>query len=437
VGASRGDISKLTFLVAWNLNDIGAYSACTGTLLTKRWVLSAAHCITNILDTKDIDKCVSNTKVNGEYQVHKGHYSDKVIKCIYTKNKDVKIYPITPKGAAYVGIEDVANHEAHNLGQKILIEFVVRHFHSYRGGGSYGRFGGYDITLIHLEEDAAERPACLPSVSLKDSGIGRAFKGTEKVSLAGFGKYMREPCITDGNGASKYHYCNSDCNITDFPPQSEPCKTFFGNKNTPDRVPELLKEIIITDRDNDNKKHYCYRQVPPYFSDSKGWCHVNHDASEMGNMYEEHTWGFCSKDCFLEEEKEPDSFVLRKRINVDILEEDMCQQFLKISLYNKTKVMPEILCIGYLERFRYQHWIKKNGRYRRGRKRIAHQHEISTGSGQYVRSAGTCNGDSGGPVFIYDDESGDYVVLGAVSGGRGVLGKCGGMNNPTHYTRSK
>jgi hypothetical protein len=30
----------------------------------------------------------------------------------------------------------------------------------------------------------------------------------------------------------------------------------------------------------------------------------------------------------------------------------------------------------------------------------------------------------------------NYIMLiGAVSGGRGLLGKCGGVNNPTHYTR--
>ena len=27
------------------------------------------------------------------------------------------------------------------------------------------------------------------------------------------------------------------------------------------------------------------------------------------------------------------------------------------------------------------------------------------------------------------------IVLGVVSGGRGVLGQCGGVNNPTHYVR--
>jgi len=30
-----------------------------------------------------------------------------------------------------------------------------------------------------------------------------------------------------------------------------------------------------------------------------------------------------------------------------------------------------------------------------------------------------------------------YIVLGVVSGGRGKLGNCGGINNPVHYVRVK
>ena len=56
-------------------------------------------------------------------------------------------------------------------------------------------------------------------------------------------------------------------------------------------------------------------------------------------------------------------------------------------------------------------------------------------------------GDSGGPSFVEESE-GRYVVtgrrsnkdfsfVGVVSGGRGVLGECGGINNPIHYVRVK
>merc|ERR1719209_2751359 len=57
-----------------------------------------------------------------------------------------------------------------------------------------------------------------------------------------------------------------------------------------------------------------------------------------------------------------------------------------------------------------------------------------------LESAGTCNGDSGGPLYLQKYKSGEgnkYVLTGAVSGGRGITGNCGGINNPTHYVRVK
>lgn len=54
----------------------------------------------------------------------------------------------------------------------------------------------------------------------------------------------------------------------------------------------------------------------------------------------------------------------------------------------------------------------------------------------YVASVGTCQGDSGGPSFV-EETPGRFVVTGIVSGGRGALGQCGGVNNPIHYVRVK
>ena len=53
------------------------------------------------------------------------------------------------------------------------------------------------------------------------------------------------------------------------------------------------------------------------------------------------------------------------------------------------------------------------------------------------KGPGSCHGDSGGPAFqpaIKDDKP-IYVLVGVTSSGTSNIGNCGGINNPTHYTR--
>ena len=80
------------------------------------------------------------------------------------------------------------------------------------------------------------------------------------------------------------------------------------------------------------------------------------------------------------------------------------------------------------------------------------------GDQSYVISAGTCKGDSGGPVFVrskfaaycavflfllkkyyFQGKSNPerFVLLGIASGGRSYVKECGGVNNPTIYVRMK
>jgi len=447
VGALRADIRQLNFLVGFNTHGREFSTGCTGSLITSRWVLSAAHCITNYIPREDnhLRKCLAATKAKGKYKAQILNELGEVIrkpkaKCIMQRNRDIKIYPLKPRWLAFLGIADVNNQESHQDGKKIEIEYFVRHHHTYRGGGIYGTHGGYDITLLHLKEPAQFTPACLPQPSFKDSGIGKSFPGTGRIELAGFGMYFRldevhkSVCMTDAHGASKFHYCspNSRCEMNRPPPQEKQCKHFFAQPDTPDEVPRGYDEVILTEQGREDI--YCY---PEYSrSDtSEGWCKVEDDASQMQKLKETDSWGFCSKDCNLK----PDaaSSVLRHIKSVDILEDRMCNTFLKAALSVKPKVMPRILCIGHLETFKFQHWARRqDGSYVQSSRKIYHKEEFEPGTGQYVRAAGTCKGDSGGPVFT-ESPDGRFVVLGAVSGGRGRLGKCGGMNNPTHYARVK
>ena len=73
------------------------------------------------------------------------------VKCEYTsKGKSIKIFLIEPVGVAYLGASDMGDVEKIKEVKPIKIDYVIRHEKSYRGGGRYGNYGGYDITLLHL-----------------------------------------------------------------------------------------------------------------------------------------------------------------------------------------------------------------------------------------------------------------------------------------------
>ena len=108
------------------------------------------------------------------------------------------------------------------------------------------------------------------------------------------------------------------------------------------------------------------------------------------------------------------------------------------------KYKPQILCVGQFFKWNVDIWLDKgNGIYSRvssksKKLKSTILQKFHYGAKYdpvgYVTSAGTCNGDSGGPLYV-ETSPGKYVVTGIVSGGRGYLGKCGGVNNPVHYVR--
>ena len=108
------------------------------------------------------------------------------------------------------------------------------------------------------------------------------------------------------------------------------------------------------------------------------------------------------------------------------------------------KVRPKVLCVGRFMKWNIDMWydggqeyihLTNKSRIETTSRILGHWHYGARhGLAGYVTSAGTCSGDSGGPLYT-EPEPGVYVVTGVVSGGRGELGFCGGINNPVHYVR--
>ena len=128
-----------------------------------------------------------------------------------------------------------------------------------------------------------------------------------------------------------------------------------------------------------------------------------------------------------------------------MLDESVCSQYLDWSLHSDTpvQVRPEVLCVANKYPWKVAIFRKND---QRGFDRIEEDNELynklrskhygiqkGLNKDSYVASAGTCSGDSGGPLYMRD--RGNSVVTGVVSGGRGDLASCGGINNPVHYVR--
>lgn len=245
----------------------------------------------------------------------------------------MKVLYISPGATAYIGIKDINNPSDIKKGKIIKIDFFMRHHSSYLGGGEYGKFGGMDITLLHLKTPVGSiyPPACLPTTAFPDSD--------RKANIAGYGRYSRKSCETDEYGPSKYHYCNSSCETNQNPPQEALCKEFFNNSVSKDLG--TFQDIIL---DSGGEFTYCYRDKSPNL-DSEGWCHVRTDASQLDSLQDTDSWGFCGKDC--KNVTEPIFGVLREVDDIDILSENLCDTFLQSSLpKNGVKIKPQILCIG-------------------------------------------------------------------------------------------
>ena len=249
-------------------------------------------------------------------------------------------------------MNEIEKKVSEERGEKIQIEYFVRHKNAYRGRGTYG---GYDITMVKLFSPTHVEPACIPTPKFKDSGLGTGYDNIQNVQVAGYGQYHRSVCMTDELGPSVYHYCdkNSKCDTSKNPPISPECKEFLVNN------PEVEKEFSsknlhkIIVQAHEKWPVACYRKTS-YQEGSEGWCLVTDDATQIGELYKTSSWGFCSRDCFLKKNVsniEPNDNVFRSKENVDILDDELCNKFLSATLGKiNPEIAPELLCIGYYKK---------------------------------------------------------------------------------------
>merc|ERR1719222_653123 len=452
VGGKISNTRVFPFVVGWNQHGFPNQMSCSGSLITPTYFLSAAHCNNILILHKDKDKideyrekCVKATERNENYKVLVGQPGlretfEYHLKCRWLKKTAAFEIFSDPPGKAWLGVNNINHKRVNPRREEVAIKRHIRHLKTYRGGGTYGHFGGHDITLLELDRPIfGFRTACLPSPSFDDIRGGH-----DDSILAGYGRYQRsngKTCETNRFGPMKFHYCDKTygtgqdaCIKTDPPPMPKECESFFDNLETPDTVPCNKEEIRIKSRKG-GKDVMCSPKHNPE-NEEHGWCHTKGNYYEVGRENDhEKSWGFCGKDCYLDTDV-PSIGIIRMKEHIHILSDDVCENFVDTSLQDKTEVRPRILCVA-----QEHHW-KEDVYKKEGRSSSVSYRKVMSGKTErfgttsYLASVGTCRGDSGGPSFVEETKN-RFVVTGIVSGGRGVLGECGGINNPIHYVRVK
>jgi hypothetical protein len=101
--------------------------------------------------------------------------SKKEFKCKLAKDKSLIIELVHSQAKAWIGVKDL-NKKRQDREEifETYVKKLVRHPYSYRGGATYGTFGGYDISLAKFRSAvprAMGQPACLPTPSFTDEGV--------------------------------------------------------------------------------------------------------------------------------------------------------------------------------------------------------------------------------------------------------------------------
>lgn len=257
VGARAADHgSQAPFLVALNIHG-QTWSACTGSLITPIFLITASHCTDYIPKSGRLEKnkqCVEQTAAGQKYHSNRFTLQCRIVTTFERKKKqrinNLEIVSLNPIGKAWMGVNDMNNWTNVDSGSLSNIKRTIMPEHAYQGGNDYGDYGGYDIAIMELEHPLNTfQPACLPSPSFNDYANSK---------LAGYGKYFRtsgsgqDICQTNQYGPMKYHYCKSKCSTKKPPPTSGICRSFFKNHNVPDQKEEVM--IMKGKRTN-----FCFR----------------------------------------------------------------------------------------------------------------------------------------------------------------------------------